>query len=127
MRDFAVLEPGHGFGNDLGMVEDIIADDHFDGGASPQGFPDGRSYVRAMVGERRWPTLKSLPSDLAYGVDGYLLVLWKVDDCRVLDATRRPDLSLRTVLGTRAHERLSDMSTPAFDLATLRSTGICPK
>lgn len=90
----------------------------------PADYDTGLDVLRAT-----FPTLElgstRLPQRLQGGETAQLIVLWDVVACDALNVQRLPELTLRTALGTTTHEQLDDFLSPAWDVETLRSSGLC--
>lgn len=54
-----------------------------------------------------------------------LVVVWDVEDCALLTDAVRPEVVLRTSLGTTVHEPVAEVAGPAMDLPTLHDAGVC--
>jgi hypothetical protein len=68
-----------------------------------------------------------LPQRLHDGKPALLIILWEITDCSRLRASERVRIEIRSVLGTTTRETLVELAAPGFDVATLASSGTCPR
>ena len=94
--------------------------------ADPKDFTAGLDYLRAAFPREDFGPASQLPNRLRLGVVSHLYILWDIVDCSRLSAGDRPQVSLKSALGTVTHERLDYWTSPGHDLDSLKEAGVCP-
>jgi hypothetical protein len=98
----------------------------FDDTLDESSYESGLSFITAAMPEFD-AERDALPQSVGWGDSTFLILLWDIDSCDVLDVVPAASARVesRTTFRTSSKENLPAYAAPGFDVELLRRTGAC--